>query len=109
MRDDLARETALRPLVEPAGRVELPGARPGREPDLDLERVEFQDDLDSLTIRPREDRGEVVLSLLGASRSASSVTSGTSPNTGLAKGPNCKSTWIFFSASQPGRTASIEE
>jgi diguanylate cyclase (GGDEF)-like protein len=41
------------------------------EPDPDLERSEFQDELDCLTSRSRDETGEVVLSLLGCSRSAS--------------------------------------
>ena len=39
MRDDLAGETALRRPVEPGGGILLPGARPGFEGDLDIERA----------------------------------------------------------------------
>src|SRR5690606_1991476 len=43
MRPDLAHIAALRPGIEPAGRIDLPGPRPLREADLDLDPLQSEE------------------------------------------------------------------
>src|SRR5262249_26088727 len=69
-RRDLLAAQKLRREVERVLRdIGLDLAQP--EPDLDLDRIEFQDHLDALTIGARDAAVEAVVSILGCSRSGS--------------------------------------